>query len=80
MNFGAETIVSLIATLLIAGFSGIFYAETERIWIFLTPFIALAAAYEAARVAAGDRRLIDALLLIVLAVSCTQELFFMHYR
>src|SRR6185437_12229484 len=40
---------SLAITILIAGFSGLFYLETERIWIFLTPFVALAAGYEAAR-------------------------------
>ena len=75
--------IALIATILIAGFSGLFYVETERIWIFLTPFVALAAGFEAARAAertGTGRRIIDLLILLVLAISCSQELFFMHYR
>ena len=40
--------IATVATVLIAGFSGLFYVETERIWIFLTPAFALAAGYEAA--------------------------------
>jgi hypothetical protein len=55
--------------------------ETERIWIFLTPAVALAAGVELARRAEREGRgLIDAVFLLVLIVSCTQEIFFMHYR
>jgi hypothetical protein len=68
-------------TVPIAGFSGLFYLETERIWIFLTPAFALAAGYEIARRSAMEGRpFIQAMVLLVLAVSCTQEFFLMHYR
>jgi 4-amino-4-deoxy-L-arabinose transferase-like glycosyltransferase len=68
-------------TVPIAGFSGLFYLETERIWIFLTPAFALAAGYEIARRSAREGRpFIQAMVLLVLAVSCTQEFFLMHYR
>ena len=35
--------IALLVTVVLAGGSGLFYVETERIWIFLTPFFALAA-------------------------------------
>ena len=72
---------SLAVTIVIAGFSGLFYLETERIWIFFTPLLALAAGYEADRRSAREGLgLTFALLLLVLAISCTQEFLFMHYR
>jgi hypothetical protein len=73
--------IALAATLFIAAFSGLFYLETERIWIFLTPALALAAGFEAARQA--DRsgpRFVLAMVLLVLVISCSQEFLFMHYR
>jgi hypothetical protein len=70
-----------VLTVLIAGFSGLFYVETERIWIFLTPAFALAAGYELRRRAEHEgRALIYAVLFLVIAISCTQEFFFQHYR
>jgi hypothetical protein len=73
--------VATIATVLIAGFSGLFYVETERIWIFLTPPFALAAGYELTRRAQREgRALIYVVLFLVIAISCTQEFFFQHYR
>ena len=73
--------VAVIATILIAGFSGLFYAETERIWIFLTPAVALAAGYELTRRASIEgRRLVYLVFLLVLLISCSQEFLFMHYR
>jgi hypothetical protein len=77
---GALTI-ALWVTVLIAGFSGLFYVETERIWIFLTPAFALLAGYELSH--RGDVKIpsvIHITLLLVLLISCTQEWFFMHYR
>ncbi len=71
---------AVVATIVIAGFSGLFYAETERIWIFLTPLVALAAGVEAARREAFARGLIAVLFLLVLLVSCSQEFLFLHYR
>ncbi len=73
--------IAAVATVFIAGFSGLFYLETERIWIFLTPALALAAGYEAARRTETDGpRIVTALLLLVFLISCTQEFFFQHYR
>jgi hypothetical protein len=73
--------VATMLTVLIAGFSGLFYVETERIWIFLTPAFALAAGYELRRRAVDEgRRLIYIVLFLVIAISCTQEFFFQHYR
>src|SRR5207253_985119 len=64
--------VALMATVLIAGFSGLFYLETERIWILLTPAFALAAGHEIARRSdAGEgARVIHFALLLVLLISC----------
>jgi hypothetical protein len=70
-----------VATVLVAGFSGLFYVETERIWIFLTPPFALAAGYELTRRAQREGPgLIYVVLFLVVAISCTQEFFFQHYR
>ena len=74
-------VVATVLTVLIAGFSGLFYVETERIWIFLTPPFALATAYELKRRAENEgRSLIYIVLFLVIAISCTQEFFFQHYR
>lgn len=74
--------VALVVTIVLAGFSGLFYVETERIWIFLTPALALAAGHELARrsVESDQRRMILWVVLLVLAISCSQEFLFMHYR
>ncbi|MEA2709453.1 MAG: hypothetical protein QOF78_2054 [Phycisphaerales bacterium] len=70
-----------LVTVLIAGFSGLFYVETERIWIFLTPAFALAAGFELRRRSTDEGRgVIYLALFLVLAISCTQEFFFQHYR
>jgi hypothetical protein len=73
--------IAILATILIAGFSGLFYLETERIWIFLTPALALTAGFEAARrTELENPYALRALLLLVLVITCTQEYWFMHYR
>jgi len=77
----AAMFVAVIATVFIAGFSGLFYAETERIWIFLTPAAALAAGHELVRRSRAEgERVVWAVFLLVLLVSCSQEFLFMHYR
>ena len=74
-------ITATVATVFIAAFSGLFYLETERIWIFLTPAFALAAGYELRRRSANDgRAMILLVLFLVIAISSTQEFFFKHYR
>jgi hypothetical protein len=73
--------IAVVATIFIAGFSGLFYLETERIWVFMTPALALAAGYEAARRAQSESpRFVSTLLLLVFLISCTQEFFFQHWR
>jgi hypothetical protein len=68
-------------TILIAGFSGLFYLETERIWIFLTPPLALAAGVELSRRARCEgAHVVLAVFLLVLVLSCAQEFFLTHYR
>lgn len=72
---------ALIATIFIAGFSGLFYIETERIWIFMTPALAIAAAVDIGRrQQTGESTLPQAILLIILIVSCAEEFLYMHYR
>jgi len=69
------------ATVLIAGLSGLFYVETERIWMFLTPAFALAAGWEVARRTETEgRRLVHVMFLLVLLIACSQEFLFQHYR
>ena len=73
--------IALVATVLLAGFSGLFYVETERIWIFLTPFFALSAGVELARRDEHEgSKAIALILLLVLLISCSQEFLFQHYR
>lgn len=77
---GALSLATLL-TVLIAGFSGLFYVETERIWIFLTPCLALAAGAELSRRSAAEgQRVIYLVFLLILLISCSQEILFMHYR
>lgn len=72
---------AVLVTIALAGFSGLFYLETERIWIFLTPALALAAGFETARQdELTSNRFTAALLLLVILISCSQEFLFMHYR
>jgi hypothetical protein len=73
--------VALLVSVLIASFSGLFYIETERIWIFLTPIFALAAGWELSHRAQREGAdLLTTVFLLVLVISCTQEWLFMHYR
>lgn len=75
--------IATVLTIIIAGFSGLFYVETERIWIFLTPAVAIGAGYEIARrrrKQERESRLAAAILALVLVISCTQEFLFLHYR
>jgi hypothetical protein len=81
LNAARALFIALPVTVAVAGFSGLFYVETERIWIFLTPVFALAAGYELTRRSESEgRRVVYLTLLLVLLISCTQEWFFQHYR
>ncbi len=74
-------VVAVAVTILAAGFSGLFYVETERIWIFLTPALAIGAAFEVHRRGDGGEPEVPAFVVILtLLISCAQEFLFMHYR
>src|SRR6185295_5163522 len=82
MSGAARALVfALLASVVIAGFSGLFYVETERIWIFLTPVFALAAGWTLSQRADREGRdLLTTVFLLILLISCSQEWLFMHYR
>lgn len=70
-----------LATLLAAGFSGLFFMETERIWVFFTPFLALSAAWGVRCHSYSDIRPDSAGLLVMTGFLATavQEICFQHY-
>ena len=74
-NLGNLLAIGLLGCLLICGFSGFFFLETERIWLFFTPAFAVAAAFEAERIYL-DRGLapISVILLSSLLLSVVYEL------
>ena len=49
-NWQSLLAIGVCVCLLVSGFSGLFFLETERIWLFFTPMIAIAAAGEAERI------------------------------
>jgi|GEM_PF-5124319 len=70
-----------LATLLAAGFSGLFFLETERIWVFFTPFLALSAGW-GIRCRRGDGirpETAGLLVMISFLTTSVQELCFQHY-
>ena len=70
-----------LATLLAAGFSGLFFMETERIWVFFTPFLALSAAWGVRCHTDPDIRPETSGLLVMTGFLATsvQEICFQHY-
>ena len=65
--------------ILFAGFSGAFHGETERVWLFFTPFVAAVAGYEWQRRSQREGRgLIVGVIVLVLLGNCAQELFYKH--
>jgi len=70
-----------LMTLLVAGFAGLFFMETERIWVFFTPFLALSAAWGIrCRPGAGSRPDTAGLLVMTsFLTTSVQELCFQHY-
>src|SRR6476659_2589959 len=70
-----------VATIFIAGFSGQFFLETERIWIFMAPALAIAAGAELARRARFEGVwLARFVFILAICLSCWQEMIWMHYR
>ena len=68
-------------TLIAAACSGLFFMETERIWVFFTPWLALAAAWGLyAGSDGGQRRTLTGVLLLTALLSTgVQEICFRHY-
>ncbi|MCZ6894639.1 MAG: hypothetical protein O7H40_11420, partial [Gammaproteobacteria bacterium] len=73
--------ISTITSLLIASFSTLFYLETERIWVFLTPPMAILAAWGIFSIV--PRRNFPTVATVVvtaaLTASIAQEFFMTHY-
>ncbi|MCZ6453264.1 MAG: hypothetical protein O6909_03385 [Alphaproteobacteria bacterium] len=72
-------VLAAILSVFVAGFSGLFFMETERIWLFFTPMLALVAGY-----GLGSREHVNPstplfLVASALIVACGQELIFRHY-
>ena len=74
-------ITGCLVTLIVAGFSGLFFMETERIWVFFTPFLAISATWGIlSRSNPGIRPDIASLLIITnLLTTSVQEICFRHY-
>ncbi len=69
------------AAILLAAFSGSFFLETERIWLFYTPVLAVVAGREVGRrVGVEGRSVLPDVVLLSLLIACGAELTFMHYR
>jgi hypothetical protein len=70
---------SLAGAILFAGFSGGFHGETERVWLFFTPLLAVVAGYEWQRRSMHEGSgLIVGVIALVLVGNCAQELFYHH--
>ena len=73
--------VAVLVVIPLAGFSGLFYLETERVWLFLTPALAVAAGYELARRAREEGgATVAAVFAMSLSLSVTQEVMMSHWR
>lgn len=73
--------VGLGLTLVLAAFSTLFFMETERIWVFLTPALAAMAAWGVRSAVAPEGFRAAGMLLVAatLSTSIAQELVFLHY-
>lgn len=74
-------ITACLASLLAAGFAGLFFMETERIWVFFTPFLAISAGWGILSYSNSNNRLDIAKLLVItnLLTTSVQEVCFKHY-
>jgi hypothetical protein len=69
-----------LLAILLSGFSGMSFLETERIWLFFTPALALLAGQELHRRTAREGPpLLVATLALALTLSCVYELSFRHH-
>ncbi len=72
-------VLATILSVFVAGFSGLFFMETERIWLFFTPMLALVAGY-----GLGSREHVNPstplfIVASAIIVASGQELIFRHY-
>ena len=74
--------LALLIGLLLSAFSGMSFLETERIWLFFTPLVAISAATELHRreqQAASPHWFITAIFALMLSFACLFELAFQHH-
>ena len=72
---------AVAASVVLAAFSGSFFLETERIWLFFTPALAAVAGAEVGRRAGVEGRGVLPLVAVLsLVLAAASELIFMHYR
>lgn len=79
-EFSKSFAISIAFTLLIASFSGLFFFETERIWTFLIPLIAVVTGtqlYGLFETAENNKSLLT--ILFAFLISIAQQLHFYHY-
>jgi hypothetical protein len=73
-------VLAAISMVFVASFSGLFFMETERLWLFITPMLALVAGYGLGSRGYVDRSTPAYLVASAIIVAYGQELVFQHYR
>jgi hypothetical protein len=73
------TVLAAPLAMLLAVTLGLGHLETERIWLFFTPALAIAAAFELHRRAGEDAGLFAVILFLALLWTAAQELQYRHY-
>jgi hypothetical protein len=69
--------LATIALILISGISGIYHMETERIWLYVTAFVVIAAAGELSSLRAFPKRIFYSICtLLILQTALTESLLF----
>jgi hypothetical protein len=73
-------ILGTLLGMLVSGFSGMSFMETERIWIFFAPPLAILGGIELARRREIEgRHAVTGIVLLALTFGCVYELCFQHY-
>jgi hypothetical protein len=73
------TVLAPALAMLLAVLLGLGHLETERIWLFFTPVLAISAAFELHRRADEDPWVFAIILFLALLWACAQELCYRHY-
>ena len=79
-GIASSLVAGVLATAAVAAFSGSFILETERIWLFLLPSLALAGGQVLALARRRDGRAVMWVLLAVVLAGLLVELRFQHYE